>query len=129
MAKINPMTKEELEAQRSIPSVYKKAIEHALFEMSIPGDLEDTEWPNYFRGHVVDIELNCALPENAELDNDFYTTEAGWFQAGWNDIAGELKDKAAEVIGSQMKKTVIGPERSMPPRTEIYFVTKEEVEK
>lgn len=91
MAKIKPMTKEELEVQRGIPAVYKKAIEHAIFEMSIPDEPEDAEWPDYFRGNVVDMELRCALPENAELDDHFYVTEAGWFQAGWKAKQNQQK--------------------------------------
>ena len=78
-----PMTKEDLEKQVAIPEAYKKAIEHAIFEMSIPDDPEDTEWPDYFRGHVVDMELDCVLKKDDEIDDHFYTTEAGWFQAGW----------------------------------------------
>lgn len=78
-----PMTKEDLEKQVAIPEVYKKAIEHAIFEMTIPEDLEDKVWPDYFRADVVSVELGSVLNEDDELDDHFYTTEAAWFQAGW----------------------------------------------
>ena len=80
---ISKLNKEDLEKQLSIPEVYKKAIEHAIFEMSIADDPEDAEWPDYFRWEIVTMELNCALKEDAEIDDHFYTTEAAWFQAGW----------------------------------------------
>lgn len=66
MAKIKPMTKEDLEVQRGIPTAYKKAIEHAIFEMSIPDEPEDAEWPDYFRGEVVEVEVNSVLNEDDE---------------------------------------------------------------
>ena len=78
-----PMTKEDLEKQVAIPEVYKKAIEHAIFEMTIPEEPEDKVWPNYFRAEVVTVELGSVLNEDDELDDHFYVTEAGWFQAGW----------------------------------------------
>ena len=83
MDKTKPMTKEELEAQRCLPTVYKKAIEHAIFEMSIPDDPDDAEWPDYFRGEVMATEEHSALNEDDEIDDHFYVTEAAWFQAGW----------------------------------------------
>lgn len=83
------MTKEELELQVGIPKVYKKAIEHAIFEMTDPKDPEDKVWPDYFRAEVVSCELANALNDDDQVDDHFYVTEAGWFQAGW-----KAKDKA-----------------------------------
>ena len=77
------LAKEDLEKQLGIPEVYKKAIEHALFEMAIPDDPEDKEWPDYFRAEVVKVEQGCALNDDDELAGNFYDTEAAWFQAGW----------------------------------------------
>ncbi len=91
MAKIKPMTKEDLEVQRGIPTAYKKAIEHAIFEMSIPDEPEDAEWPDYFRGEVVEVEVNSVLNEDDEVDDHFYVTEAGWFQAGWKARQNQQK--------------------------------------
>ncbi len=78
-----PMTKEDLEKQVAIPDVYKKAIEHAIFEMSIPDDPADKEWPDFFRAEVVTVELGSVLNDDDEVDDHFYVTEAAWFQAGW----------------------------------------------
>ena len=78
-----PMTKEELEARTDIPEIYKKAIEHAIYEMALPDDPADAIWPDYFRAEVVTVELGCSLNEDDEVDDHFYNTEAGWFQAGW----------------------------------------------
>ena len=78
-----PMTKEDLEKQVAIPEVYKKAIEHAIWEMTIPDESEDKVWPDYFRADVVSGEVNNALNDDDELDDHFYVTEAAWFQAGW----------------------------------------------
>ena len=50
---------------------------------SIPEDPEDKVWPDYFRADVVSVELASVLNEHDEVDDHFYTTEAGWFQAGW----------------------------------------------
>lgn len=77
------LTKEDLEKQVGIPGVYKKAIEHAIYEMALPDDPADQVWPDYFRAEVVKVEMGCQIDEDDELDNHFYTTEAGWFQAGW----------------------------------------------
>lgn len=77
------MTKEDLKKQVGIPEVYKKAIEHAIFEMTIPEEPEDKVWPDYFRREVVLCELSCELNDDDELDDHFYCTEAAWFQAGW----------------------------------------------
>jgi len=84
------LTKEDLEKQVGIPEVLKKAIEHALFEMAIPEDPEDKVWPDYFRGEVVSVEIKSVIAPGVEVDDDFYTTEAAWFQAGW---------KAREKVG------------------------------
>jgi hypothetical protein len=84
-----PMTKEELSVQVAIPKPYKDAIEHAIFEMAIPDDPEDKVWPDYFRAEVVECEKNSVLSDSDEVDDHFYVTEAGWFQAGW-----KAKDKA-----------------------------------
>lgn len=77
------LTKENLEKQFGIPEVYKKAIEHAISEMSIPDDPADQEWPDYFRAEVVLTESGSQLSAEDELDDHFYVTEAGWFQSGW----------------------------------------------
>lgn len=77
------LTKEDLEKQVGIPDVLKEAIEHAIFEMALPDDPEDREWPDYFRAEVVKIESECTIAPGVEVDNNFYSTEAVWFQAGW----------------------------------------------
>lgn len=81
--RISKLTKEDLEKQMGIPEVYKKAIEHAIYEMALPDDPADAIWPDYFRANVVSMELECQVSEDDELDDHFYVTEAGWFQAGW----------------------------------------------
>jgi hypothetical protein len=80
---ISKLTKEDLEKQIGIPEVYKRAIEHAILEMTIPEDPEDKVWPSYFRAEVVSCEVNNVLNDDDELDDHFYVNEAGWFQAGW----------------------------------------------
>jgi hypothetical protein len=75
------VTKEELRTKVKLPQFYKDAIEHAIYEMSIPTDLDDTIWPDYFRAEVINMEADCELLD--KLDDDEYVTEAGWFQSGW----------------------------------------------
>jgi len=87
---VNKLTKEDLEKQLGIPDILKEAIEHAIFEMAIPDDKEDAEWPDYFRAEVVKIETESTLAPDVEVDDHFYVTEAGWFQAGW-----KARDKAS----------------------------------
>ena len=80
---VDKLSKEDLEKQIGIPDILKRAIEHAIFEMALPDDPEDGEWPDYFRAEVVMVESSCELTPGVEVDDQFYTTEAGWFQAGW----------------------------------------------
>ncbi len=77
------MTKEDLDKQVSIPDYYKRAIEHAIYEMALPDDPADDIWPDYFRAEVVMIESDCEPLDEEKVDKNLYTTEAGWFQAGW----------------------------------------------
>jgi len=83
------LTKKDLEKQAGLPEVYKKALEHALYETSLPDDPEDAIWPEYFRAEVVLTESGSELHEWDKLDDLEYCTEANWFQAGW-----KARDKA-----------------------------------
>ena len=80
---LKPMTKEELELRRAVPEVYKKAIEHSIWESAFPEELEDKVWPDYFRADEVETLLGCELHEEDELDEDEFVTECMWFGAGW----------------------------------------------
>src|SRR4030042_1612495 len=91
--KLVRLTKGELEKRVGLPTIYKKAIEHAIYEMSMPDDLADAVWPDFFRAEVVNVEAACELCD--ELKEDEYETEAGWFQAGWK--AGEKTGRKAGV--------------------------------
>ena len=78
-----PMTKEELEKRTDIPEVYKKAIEHAIWEWSNPNDPEDEVWPDYFRADEVECLLGGELQDDDKLVSDEYETDCVWFEAGW----------------------------------------------
>jgi len=81
--RLSKLTKEDLEKQVYLPEYYKKAIEHAIYEMALPDDPADAEWPDYFRAEVLSMEKDCELLDEDKIDDHFYVTEAGWFQAGW----------------------------------------------
>ena len=91
MGDLLKMTREDLEKQLGIPDVLKKAIEHAIYEMALPDDLEDKEWPDYFRAEVAKMESECTLIPGTEVDDHYYVTEAGWFQAGWKARGNAIK--------------------------------------
>ena len=81
--RISKLTEEDLEKQLSIPVIHKKALEHAIYEMSIADDPEDKIWPDYFRAELFNCMQEWELSDDDEVDDHYYTTEAGWFQAGW----------------------------------------------
>ena len=84
MTEIPPkLTREELAIQVEIPQILKQAIEDAIYEMALPDDPEDEIWPDYFRAEVAKVEIESTLSPGVEVDDHFYVTEAGWFQAGW----------------------------------------------
>jgi len=51
--------------------------------MALSDDPADAVWPDYFRAEVVKVELESQLNDDDELADDFYNTEAAWFQSGW----------------------------------------------
>jgi len=82
MPKIEPMTKEQLAAQTDIPEGCKAAIEHAIWECTLPSDPnEDKTWADHFRALEVQCERECE-PLN-EYAIDEYEKEATWFKSGW----------------------------------------------
>lgn len=82
MIAVKPMTKEELASNIGIPQKYKDAIERAIGNWTL-AEPEDKQWPDYYRGHQVEVLLDFELSEDDEVADDEYDTECVWFLTGW----------------------------------------------
>jgi hypothetical protein len=77
------LTKEELQRQSVLPSVYKEALEHAIVDMFALDDVDEALCSNYFRAEVVACESENLLRDDDKLEEDEYSLQAIWFIAGW----------------------------------------------
>jgi len=77
------LTKEELQKQVVLPTVYKEAIERAIVDMFALDDVDEALCSNYFRGEVVACESENELRNDDKLQEDEYSLQAIWFLAGW----------------------------------------------
>ena len=98
------LTKEELQKQVGLPTVYKEAIEHAICQTTLLDDPEEALCSDYFRAEVVVTESDNELRNDAKLKEDAYYIEAIWFQAGWK--ARQHCEKRTEVSNEVIAKTI-----------------------
>ncbi len=77
------LTKEQLAEMDGIPEVYKKAIEHAIWESTSPEDPIDKVWPDYFRAAEVNSLLECKISDDDVVEMVEYQMNCIDFSAGW----------------------------------------------
>lgn len=92
MKKFNCLTKEQLVEMADFPEAHKKAIEHAIWEMTSPDDTRDHRWPNHFRAAEVTCQLECQISDDDKLAKDEYEMDCVWFGAGWKAAYNYITD-------------------------------------
>ncbi|MBA7677812.1 hypothetical protein ES703_86076 [subsurface metagenome] len=101
MEKFSYLTKELLAEMVNFPEAHKKAIEHAIWEMTLPDDPRDHRWPNHFRAAEVNCQLECQISDDDKPAEDEYEGDCVWFGAGWKAafeyILDGLKNLAEQV--------------------------------
>lgn len=98
------LTKEDLQKQVGLPTVYKEAIEHAIYETTLPDECEEALCSDYFRAEVLTAESDNELRNGDKLKEDEYYIESIWFQAGWK--ARQRCEQRPEVQSENIAKTI-----------------------
>jgi len=105
-----PVAKEGLASNSEIPQVYKAAIERAIDEWHLDGP-EDKQWPDYFRGELVDMLNEWELSEDDPVADDEYDEACIWFQAGWkaspSDGLPEFREYARQKYPTELDEDLI----------------------
>lgn len=77
------LTKEQLQRQVVLPTIYKEVVERAIVNMFALDDVDEALCSNYFRDEVASYLSESELCDDDKLQQDEYSLQAIWFLTGW----------------------------------------------